>query len=105
MCILSGQVDKPHTLADANTVILCCEIKGLPLCQDHFCLKIRNEAIARDKKTEKLYQHVIFFFQAEDGIRVWSVTGVQTCALPIYYWGALGKVIGFSGFDGVTKPS
>src|SRR5262249_59675436 len=26
---------------------------------------------------------VIFFFQAEDGIRDWSVTGVQTCALPI----------------------
>src|SRR5437016_6486356 len=24
-----------------------------------------------------------FFFQAEDGIRDWSVTGVQTCALPI----------------------
>src|SRR5437762_10731186 len=24
-----------------------------------------------------------FFFQAEDGIRVTSVTGVQTCALPI----------------------
>src|SRR5437016_4914920 len=24
-----------------------------------------------------------FFFQAEDGIRHWSVTGVQTCALPI----------------------
>src|SRR5437016_8552565 len=24
-----------------------------------------------------------FFFQAEDGIRGWSVTGVQTCALPI----------------------
>src|SRR5262249_59121991 len=23
-------------------------------------------------------------FQAEDGIRVWSVTGVQTCALPIF---------------------
>src|SRR5438093_10585568 len=23
------------------------------------------------------------FFQAEDGIRAWSVTGVQTCALPI----------------------
>src|SRR5262249_38456761 len=26
---------------------------------------------------------VVFFFQAEDGIRYWSVTGVQTCALPI----------------------
>src|SRR5258706_426870 len=23
----------------------------------------------------------LFFFQAEDGIRDWSVTGVQTCAL------------------------
>src|SRR5438046_9892881 len=28
-----------------------------------------------------------FFFQAEDGIRDWSVTGVQTCALPIYPFG------------------
>src|SRR5258706_2286018 len=27
---------------------------------------------------------LIFCFQAEDGIRYWSVTGVQTCALPIY---------------------
>ena len=27
---------------------------------------------------------VFFFFQAEDGIRDTSVTGVQTCALPIY---------------------
>src|SRR5262249_57184487 len=26
-----------------------------------------------------------FFFQAEDGIRYWSVTGVQTCALPIFF--------------------
>src|SRR5699024_11420502 len=26
----------------------------------------------------------IFFFQAEDGIRDRNVTGVQTCALPIY---------------------
>src|SRR2546429_4433487 len=26
----------------------------------------------------------LFFFQAEDGIRDVAVTGVQTCALPIY---------------------
>src|SRR5690606_40645411 len=26
-----------------------------------------------------------FFFQAEDGIRDFHVTGVQTCALPIYF--------------------
>src|SRR5256885_7746391 len=30
-----------------------------------------------------------FFFQAEDGIRDYKVTGVQTCALPIYR--ALGR--------------
>src|SRR5438093_13095936 len=33
---------------------------------------------------------VVFFFQAEDGIRDWSVTGVQTCALPIARALALG---------------
>src|SRR5256885_7215645 len=27
-----------------------------------------------------------FFFQAEDGIRDYKVTGVQTCALPISRW-------------------
>src|SRR5437879_11587842 len=32
---------------------------------------------------ELLYMLVFFFFQAEDGIRDTSVTGVQTCALPI----------------------
>src|SRR5699024_11724327 len=30
---------------------------------------------------------VDFFFQAEDGIRDRNVTGVQTCALPIYGMG------------------
>src|SRR5256885_4078549 len=29
-------------------------------------------------------EKVVFFFQAEDGIRDYKVTGVQTCALPIY---------------------
>src|SRR5215813_14971921 len=28
----------------------------------------------------------LFFFQAEDGIRDADVTGVQTCALPIWRW-------------------
>src|SRR5699024_12055425 len=34
--------------------------------------------------------YCFFFFQAEDGIRDRNVTGVQTCALPIYghYLGA-----------------
>src|SRR5699024_11741252 len=32
---------------------------------------------------------VLFFFQAEDGIRDRNVTGVQTCALPILLTGAV----------------
>src|SRR5699024_11275275 len=31
-----------------------------------------------------LFSCTFFFFQAEDGIRDRNVTGVQTCALPIY---------------------
>src|SRR5688572_31553693 len=31
-----------------------------------------------------LYSFFCFFFQAEDGIRDLTVTGVQTCALPIW---------------------
>src|SRR5437016_14543136 len=37
-----------------------------------------------------------FFFQAEDGIRDWSVTGVQTCALPIYQRG-FRRTVNFDG--------
>src|SRR5260221_8751811 len=33
---------------------------------------------------ERLCLVVFFFFQAEDGIRDHCVTGVQTCALPIF---------------------
>src|SRR5258707_11803122 len=34
-----------------------------------------------------------FFFQAEDGIRDIGVTGVQTCALPIYSAAAFGCTV------------
>src|SRR5699024_11969018 len=42
---------------------------------------------------------IFFFFQAEDGIRDRNVTGVQTCALPIFRGreqvpGGRGRVIG-----------
>src|SRR5205807_9584622 len=37
-------------------------------------------------KSNQIMQRICsnFFFQAEDGIRDYKVTGVQTCALPIY---------------------
>src|SRR2546427_11703895 len=37
-----------------------------------------------------------FFFQAEDGIRDLTVTGFQTCALPIYW--------SFKEFDWAKRP-
>src|SRR5260221_1223633 len=41
-------------------------------------------ALARIEVNESLgNRRVLFGFQAEDGIRVHCVTGVQTCALPI----------------------
>src|SRR2546426_3884279 len=66
-------------------------------------------------------QCVFFFFQAEDGIRDYKVTGVQTCALPILVlvgpktkcrkhvdWeisaGLNKKVGGYSGLLGVLLP-
>src|SRR2546430_11017328 len=42
---------------------------------------------------------VFFFFQAEDGIRDLTVTGVQTCALPILI---VGETEGTHGGGGVS---
>src|SRR5690606_39616704 len=44
-------------------------LHGSLLCQPSFSITSNN---------------LIFFFQAEDGIRDFHVTGVQTCALPIW---------------------
>src|SRR5439155_6510058 len=47
-----------------------------------------NSPGSQSNKTETRYGHYVnfnfFFFQAEDGIRDGHVTGVQTCALPIF---------------------
>src|SRR5256885_3708456 len=46
-----------------------------------------NVGVKRCDYVGKFY----FFFQAEDGIRDYKVTGVQTCALPIYAMQRLTK--------------
>src|SRR5206468_10859584 len=49
----------------------------------------RLAAAGRDRQLRLLAREAlsgVFFFQAEDGIRVLIVTGVQTCALQIYWW-------------------
>src|SRR5256885_9668784 len=40
-------------------------------------------ALVPDDVVQPGAKHLLFFFQAEDGIRDYKVTGVQTCALPI----------------------
>src|SRR5258706_10131121 len=60
--------------------VLCCKwniFRLLGICSFDLCRCGRACGIPRKCP-------YIFFFQAEDGIRYWSVTGVQTCALPIY---------------------
>src|SRR5256885_3816049 len=51
----------------------------------------------------------LFFFQAEDGIRDYKVTGVQTCALPISIAAGVAKCksdhVVIAGHDGGTGAS
>src|SRR5699024_11462224 len=45
-------------------------------------MNVRNYLLTTERRN-LLKVYLIFFFQAEDGIRDRNVTGVQTCALPI----------------------
>src|SRR5437764_5755774 len=49
----------------------------------------------------KCFVILFFFFQAEDGIRDTSVTGVQTCALPIF---VLGPNAGTDWEKDINRP-
>src|SRR2546430_12590777 len=53
---------------------------ALKICYPHTNAMSTTSASASRTTTLLLY---FFFFQAEDGIRDLTVTGVQTCALPI----------------------
>src|SRR5256886_7655108 len=49
-----------------------------------------GEEICLSGARHKVFRLFFFFFQAEDGIRDLTVTGVQTCALPISTAGYAG---------------
>src|SRR2546430_5458810 len=59
-----------------------------------YCATCDHEQVEEKNRSMCLYSEslrdvlstvsCVFFFQAEDGIRDLTVTGVQTCALPIY---------------------
>src|SRR5262249_56998926 len=60
--------------------VACCNvaIASLPLA-----MMTSGESVTSSDEYLRPSPASPFFFQAEDGIRDWSVTGVQTCALPI----------------------
>src|SRR3989442_11222724 len=61
----------------------------------------KNHAGKSLSKSSVLIGYVFFFFfQAEDGIRDADVTGVQTCALPIYSWAGTKRALGSQPDDG-----
>src|SRR5256885_10026081 len=52
--------------------------------ENHFAEDLDPALVTKIQETCKdIYRLLTFFFQAEDGIRDYKVTGVQTCALPI----------------------
>src|SRR2546421_9344654 len=52
-----------------------------------------------------LFLFFFFFFQAEDGIRDLIVTGVQTCALPIFLRKARSDSVKASETKAAASPS
>src|SRR3712207_8171358 len=54
-----------------------CPSMGLTVSREHTCLHAEKCSCLRARED-------IWFFQAEDCLRYIGVTGVQTCALPIY---------------------
>src|SRR2546426_12661630 len=52
----------------------------------------KRDLIGAEELQLPLVDSCFFFFQAEDGIRDYKVTGVQTCALPICRVPLMGRV-------------
>src|SRR2546429_1458613 len=54
------------------------------IVNEYICDNLRYLELHGRRIFELYFFRVFFFFQAEDGIRDVAVTGVQTCALPIF---------------------
>src|SRR3989339_960440 len=97
-------LDGPKEIQDVNRPTISgggsfdSVMKGLKLFQERekfpsIISVVTNESLGNANKIFDFFvenkikrflpKYCCFFFQAEDGIRFWSVTGVQTCALPI----------------------
>src|SRR2546427_198094 len=93
--IFTGQrADMPGVYASLDVFVLPSLNEGMPLTVLEAQAANRAVIASRVGAVPQLIQHRetglliepgdVFFFQAEDGIRDLTLTGVQTCALPIY---------------------
>src|SRR2546430_9911294 len=73
-------MEQPNELIDINRLPLG-QIEELPDKGLRIGALASNSDVAKHELIKTRYP--VFFFQAEDGIRDLTVTGVQTCALPI----------------------
>src|SRR5476649_2069583 len=67
--------DRGHTVA---------LLRSRPAASDHERCRIVVHVLRTVRAGIRHPRSSLFFFQAEDGIRDRCVTGVQTCALPIF---------------------
>src|SRR2546430_840089 len=68
--------------------------QGEDICAQRAIRRFKSNAITIADEESIIDAGLIFFFQAEDGIRDLTVTGVQTCALPICRLDKGGRVAG-----------
>src|SRR3989440_216493 len=94
MSILLGDAASSVTIADCCSTATCaCRLMSeFELVLDMTVYEVFHSA-ARLLSLRNYISVVLFFFffQAEDGIRDLIVTGVQTCALPIYRMKTLSR--------------
>src|SRR2546430_663613 len=72
---VTSRTVKPGEVIEAN--------KELMRVTDLSTVWVVGQVYEKDLATVRVSSGANFFFQAEDGIRDLTVTGVQTCALPI----------------------
>src|SRR5256885_1006233 len=74
----SGRVDADRRCRARSGVAVRIAVRWHARCRDRWCA-VREPGDGAVRR----WRRARFFFQAEDGIRDYKVTGVQTCALPI----------------------
>src|SRR5256885_231071 len=67
-----------------RSVVIVCVSYAMVVAVDPLCRIVVGGVALMLMPQVVLVHNCFFFFQAEDGIRDYKVTGVQTCALPIY---------------------